>query len=535
MFGNAIRPFDEEGKFNVAVTGQTLRKRAVRGAGATIAGQAGNFILSMGSVIILARLLTPADFGVVTMVTTVGILFRSFGVSGFTEAIVQRKELSESLTSNLFWVEVSLGMLLTIVFASMGPALALFYHNADVTLVCIGMAPMIGLGCLGWIHLGLLQRAMQFKTTALISFAGQVVLAAVSLGCALAGLHYWALVWGIVAQSAATTIAAWLTCQWIPRRPGRVEGTQEGLKFALNVYSHYAFNYLTRNTDNLLVGWKYGARMLGFYKKAYDLFVLPESQLFAPMSVVVVSSLSRIRDDKEQFQRFFLGAVSVLALVGMGVGADFALVGQDMIRLLLGPGWDEAGRIFALFGPGIGAMLLYDTHGWIHLSIGRPERWLFWGVIEFACTATLFLVTLHWGPSGIAFAWTASFFLLMFPGFWYAGRPIQLSLGSIVSVIWKFFLASSLAGIATSGIVHWAPELISHGSALGALIRILSVSTVYFVLYLGLVIALHRGLGPIRETANLVLDLLPDRKARTDVATLLQLEEAKATSGCPVE
>lgn len=535
MFGRSIRPFDRDGKFNLAVTGQTLRKRAVRGAGVTIAGQAGNFVLSMGSVIILARLLTPADFGVVTMVTTVGILFRSFGVSGFTEAIVQREELTESLTSNLFWVEVSLGALLTIVFASMGPLLAAFYHNPNVALVCMGMSPMIGLGCLGWIHLGLLQRAMQFRTTALISFAGQVILTLVSLGCAFVGLHYWALVWGIVAQSAATTIGAWLMCVWMPRRPGRVEGTQDGLKFAINVYSHYAFNYLTRNTDNLLVGWKYGARMLGFYKKAYDLFVLPESQLFAPMSVVVVSSLSRIRDDKEQFQRFFLGAVSVLALLGMGIGADFALVGRDMIRLLLGPGWDEAGRIFALFGPGIGAMLLYDTHGWIHLSIGRPERWLFWGVIEFACTATLFLVTLHWGPSGIAFAWTASFFLLMFPGFWYAGRPIQLSLGSIMAVIWKFFLASSLAGLTTSGIVRWVPGLTAQGSALAAAIRIFSVSTVYFVLYIGLVIVLHRGCGPIRDTANLVRDLLPDRKFRQSGPGVLHLEEVEPAPACQAE
>ena len=132
--------------------------------------------------------------------------------------------------------------------------------------------------------------------------------------------------------------------------------------------------------------------MLGFYKKAYDLFVLPESQLLAPLTNVVVSTLSRIRDDREQFQRFFLGTISVLALIGMGIGADFALVGKDIIRLLLGPGWDEAGRIFALFGPGIGAMLLYETHGWIHLSIGRPERWLFWGLIEFFCTASLFLL-----------------------------------------------------------------------------------------------------------------------------------------------
>ena len=220
-----------------------------------------------------------------------------------------------------------------------------------------------------------------------------------------------------MAQTVILAVGAWLVCRWMPSGPRRATGTDSGLKFGATVYSHYAFSYLTRNTDNLLVGWRFGDRSLGFYKKAFDLFVLPQTQLLSPLTAVVVSTLSRVRRDREQFQRYFLRAVSVLALVGMGIGADLALVGSDIIRFLLGPGWDEAGRIFALFGPGIGVMMLYNTHGWIHLSIGRPERWFRWCLLEFAFTASLFLLALHWGPSGIALAWTVSYFLLMFPGF----------------------------------------------------------------------------------------------------------------------
>ena len=333
----------------------------------------------IGSVVILARLLSPADFGIVTMVTTFSLLFRSFGLNGFTELIMQREDITDSLASNLFWINLGIGTTLTLVFASSGRLLALFYHNSAVAQVTAGMSLTIGIGCLGYIHLGLLQRAMHFRTTAIINFAGQLLLVIVSIVLAIAGWHYWALVWGCVMQSVVITAGTWLMCRWMPTRPRSAPGTGSGFKFALNVYSHFAFSYLTRNTDNLLVGWRYGARSLGFYKKAYDLFVLPESQLSAPLSGVVVSTLSRVSGDREQFQRYFLRAIAVLALVGMGVGGDFALVGKDLIRFLLGPGWEEAGRIFALFGPGIGVMLLYNTHGWIHLSIGRPERWLRWG------------------------------------------------------------------------------------------------------------------------------------------------------------
>jgi O-antigen/teichoic acid export membrane protein len=528
-----VKPFEPDGTVRIVATNKGIRRTAVRSAGATITGQTANFVVSMGSVSILARLLSPADFGVVAMVTTFGLLFRSFGFSGFTEVIVQHEGLTDSLASNLFWIELGVGAMLTLAFASAGPLMALFFHDETVARVALGMSPMIFIGCLGWIHLGLLQRAGHFKATALVNFSGQVVLLVVSISLAMMGWHYWALVWGIVAQSAATAAGAWLVCRWTPSWPVRIAETRSGVKFAMQVYSHYAFNYLTRNTDNLLVGWRYGAGMLGFYKKAYDLFVLPESQLLSPLSMVVVSTLSRVREDREQFRRLFLGAISVMALLGMGIGADFALVGKDIIRLLLGPGWDEAGRIFALFGPGIGAMLLYNTHGWIHVSIGRPERWLLWGLIEFFCTASLFVLTLRWGPSGIAFAWTLSFFLLMFPGLWYAGRPIGLGLGSIISSMWRFFLASVVAGCTTALIVRSMPHLAMTFGAPITLVRIVGISSLYFGLYLVNVAALHGGMKPINDAVGLLRDLLPDRAPKDAAINMVNMDETQPAPAWP--
>jgi PST family polysaccharide transporter len=509
-----LQPFDSAGNFHPVEPGAGLRRIAVRGAGVAIAGQVVSFAVMIGSVVILARLLTPADFGIVTMVSTFSLLFRSFGMNGFTELIMQREELTHSLTSNLFWIELGIGAIFTLAFASSGPLLARFFHSPAVAPVAAAMSLTIGIGCLGWIHMGLLQRAMHFRTTAIISFGGQLALVIVAIALAMAGWHYWAVVWGSVAQTVVVVAGAWLMCRWLPSRPGRAAGTSSGLKFALSVYSHFAFSYSTHNTDNLLVGWRYGARSLGFYKKAYDLFVLPETQLLAPLSAVVVSTLSRVSGNREQFQRYFLRAISVLALVGMGIGADFALVGTDLIRFLLGSGWEEAGRIFALFGPGIGVMLLYNTHGWVHLSIGRPERWFRWGLMEFVCTASLFLLALHWGPSGIALAWTISYFLLMFPGFWYAGKPIGMGVGPVFAVIWKFFAASVGAGVGTALIIKAIPIFATASGAPGAFLRMVSVSLLFFGLYFVGVIALHQGLRPLSETVDLLRDLLPESMFR---------------------
>jgi len=516
-----LKPFQPDGSFHPIAKGDGLRRSAVRGAGATIFSQGLSFLVQTGAIVILARLLTPADFGIVTMVTTFSLVFCSFGLNGFTEVILQREEVSHSLASNLFWVNVGISVLLTVIFIAIGPLLARFYHNALVAQVATGMSLTILVGSLGWVHLALLSRAMQFRTVSAINVVGRFISVVCSIALAAFGWGYWALVVGQVANVMVLSVGAWWLCRWIPKFPTRAGGTGSAIKFAISVYSHYAFNYATRNTDNLLVGWRFSASALGFYKRAYDLFVLPESQLIAPISAVVVTTLSRLNSDRAQYQRYFLSGISVLAFIGMGVGIDITLVGRDIIRVLLGPGWDEAGRIFSLFGPGIGVMLLYSTHGWIHLSSGQPGRWFRWGIIEFVCTVGLFVAALPWGPAGIALAWTISYFVLLLPAFWYAGSPIGLSVRSILATVWKFFAASAVAGCGAAALIHYcAPAVREFQGALGALVKLVCVSFLFLAMYLVVVVSLHWGIGPLRMTLGLIRDVMPKRKDEPSVVTV---------------
>lgn len=464
----------------------------------------------------LARLLTPADFGLVTMVTTFSLLFCSIGLNGFTEGIVQAEEVTHQQASNLFWINIGAGVVLTAVFAAIGQLLGYFYHNALVPQVAEGLSLTILVGSLSVIHLALLNRATCFRAISINTVVARFVCVIVSIVFGLAGWRYWALVWGSVAQQLSTSVGAWFLCRWTPGLPRRTAGTAEFVKFAINVYSHFTLNYFSGNTDNLLVGWRFGAPALGFYKKAFDLFCLPACQILSPMGLVIVTALSRLKHDRKQYERHFLLGISVLALVSMGIGGNFTLVGPDLIRLLLGSGWEQTARIFTFFGPGIGVMLLCNTHGWIHLSIGRPDRWFRWAIVEFACTVGLFLLALPWGPVGIASAWTVSYFVLMFPALWYAGRPIGFELTPVVSVIWKYFAAAVAAGCATGLIVHIVPMLAAMPGAFPAFARLVLVSAVFVALYLGAVLALHRGFEPLREAVRLLRHLKPGAAAAGD-------------------
>jgi PST family polysaccharide transporter len=374
------------------------------------------------------------------------------------------------------------------------------------------MSLTILLNSISVVHLSLLKRALHFSVTSANDIFSSMVSVAVMVLCAWRGWGYWALVAGAVIRLVIQSIGAWYLCRWIPSLPRRVAGTASVVTFALNVYGRFSFNYITRNTDNLLVGWRFGSTSLGFYKKAYDLFLLPANQLSAPVSDVVLSTLSRLEGGSEQYKRYFLNGLSILAFVGMGAGAVLTLLGKDVIRLLLGPKWEGAGQIFTFFGPGIGIMLIYLTSGLIHLSIGRADRWLRWVVVEFSVTVLLFLLGLHWGAAGVAAAWTASFWLLTVPAFWYAGRPIHFGVAPVLAAVWRYVVASLLAGCASAAIVREIPSLLATPGAVGALVRIAVISVLFVVLYIGSVILLHGGTEPIYRLVRLLPDLVPWNK-----------------------
>jgi len=228
--------------------------------------------------------------------------------------------------------------------------------------------------------------------------------------------------------------------------------------------------------------------------------------------------LSRLNHDPARFRRYFANALGIIAFVGMAVSADLTLVGRDVVRLVLGPQWSEAGRIFQLFGPGIGAMLLCSTIGWIHLSIGNPGRWLRWTVVEFAVTAALFLVALPWGPDGVAAAWSVSYCILLIPAFWYAGRPIGFGVSFLIAAIWRYGAASLLAALATVALFRGTPIWASPLGPGAALEAVIIISSAFVAFYLGGVILLHWGLAPFRQVASVLRELAPRRTVASPVA-----------------
>lgn len=506
-----MKPFNQSGAFHPTVAEGEVYRRAVRGAGATLLSGGLGLAIQVVGTVILARLLTPNDFGVVTMVTTFSLLLVNFGLNGFTEAIIQVEEIDEFVASNIFWINVSAGVLLTVGFAAAGSLLARFYHDPVVANVTIGVSLTIFITSLSVQHLALLKRAMYFSATSANEFVSRAGSLAVSVILAWGGYGYWALVLGGIAQPLFQTLGAWYLCNWIPKFPRRAPGTAALTRFAISVYGRFTVSYFTRNTDNLLVGWRFGAISLGFYKKAYDLFALSAGQLTSPLTNVAVSALSRFKPRSAQYRAHVVTALSLIAFVSMGLSAILTLIGKDLIPLLLGPGWTPAGRIFTFFAPGIGAMIIYYMHSWIHLSIGRADRWFRWGIVEVSATCLMFLIALPWGPTGIAVAWTASFWILTVPAFWYAGKPIDFGIAPLIAAVWRFVLAALSAGLVTVAIRREAS--LAFAKQLPPAAGIAITSALFGILYVSAVRLLCGSWKPLHQLVKMFREMTLVRSA----------------------
>ena len=508
----SMKPFNASGVFCSVSESDKLGHLAVRGAAATVTVQSLVLVMQLLSTVIMARLLKPSDFGVVGMVTTFSLLLMSFGGNGFTEAILQCEKVDQYLASNLFWITVTVGSVLTVGFAASGSLLAKFYRYPLVAPVTVALSVTVLMAAAAVMHLALLRRAMRFSAVAANDLVARASNTLLSIVLAMNGWGHWALVWGIVIQGLSTAIGAWWLCRWIPSLPRRGVGTRPILGFAASVFGKFIMNYLARNCDNALVGWRFTADALGFYKKAYDLFALPAGQFLNPVSSVAVATLSRVKGDINQFRRYVLDSAGIMTFLGMALGTVLTLTGPELIRLVLGPGWERAGNIFAYFGPGIGIMFLHGTHSWIHLSIGCPERWLRWGIFEFGFTFLLFLLGLRWGPEGVALAWTVSFWVVLLPALWYAGRPIGLGPLPFISVVWRYILAAAVAACvcrALVGLIHLSAR---PTNASGALVRVFASVSIFVLLYLSGVAVLHGGFDPFRRMKRLASAVARSRK-----------------------
>src|SRR5215475_1338314 len=229
-----------------------LKTRAIRGGFAKIFSQGANFTLRIGSLMALARLLDPKDFGLVGMVTAfTGVLnlFRDFGLSSAT---IQRDEVTNDQVSVLFWINTLVGVILSILIIVASPFVAMFYREPRLLWVTIALASGFFFNAIGVQHSAILQRHMRFTALAMIDTVALVFSIVVGVTMALRGFKYWSLVAMTITVPLVTSILLWFTSGWLPGPPRRQTGTRAMMKFGGTMTLNGLVVYVAYNLEKVL-------------------------------------------------------------------------------------------------------------------------------------------------------------------------------------------------------------------------------------------------------------------------------------------
>lgn len=445
------------------MTSTSLGSRASRGVMVTVGGLWGRTFLQLLSTIALARLLDPADFGLVAIVMTLINfldLFRDFGLS---TAILQEREITDRQWSSLAWLSVALGTLLALGVAASAPLVADVFGDDRLVLVVIVASPTLFINGLMIPLQAKVQRDLRFGTLAAIDVVSMLVSVPLGIIAAAVGCGVWSLLimagsgllWRLFAlrRAAALRIGR-------PRIGAEVLPT---LNVGGNMLGTQLLTYVVRNGDNVLIGHQMPAAVLGQYSRAYALFLLPMQQINGPLVRVALPVLGRLRDEPERFRRYIRSAFMVIGYLAFPVYAIAAAVSHPFVEVLLGPGWSQAATIFAILSLAGVAQVIANVMGWIYMSLGRTRQHFYASLVLSVCILTSYVVGLRLGGvEGLALAYGITSLAALLPTCLVAIHGTFVRLRDIVEPLARPTLIAPLCYVAAS----WASHAVGTHAAL---------------------------------------------------------------------
>jgi O-antigen/teichoic acid export membrane protein len=392
-----------------------LKRSSVRGGFATVSAQGLRFVIQTATTMVLARLLSPRDFGLQGMVVVITSFLALFQDAGLSMATVQSTKVTHEQTSTLFWVNVAFGTILAILCAALAPLLVAFYHEPNLYWIAVISGATFIFNGLAAQHQALLTRGMRFVTQAKFGVLSLLVGSVTGIVMALLGCRYWSLVGMAIASSIVGTALVWLAVPWMPGPPRRKSGIRSMLHFGGLATCNSFVVFLSWNAEKILLGHFWGSDALGLYGRAYQLVTLPVQQLNGAIGNVAFPALSRIQHDAKRLAASFLTAYSLLISLTIPVTITCALFAEEIVGIVLGAKWMATAPIFRLLAPVAVVFTVGQPLSWLITSRGRIGRAL---AVRTATAPLMILgivLGLGHGPIGVALCYSLAMTIVLIP------------------------------------------------------------------------------------------------------------------------
>lgn len=408
---------------------------------------------------VLARLLQPADFGLMGMVLVVVGFVTVFNDLGTSAAVIREKNPSPSMWPSIFWTNVAFGVMSTMLLLMSSPLLGFFFKEPRVTPLLAVLSSSFLIYGFSVLHKAIMERDLLFDRLAKVELAATLVGATVGIGSAFLGCGVWSLVYQALALAMCTTLLLWVYSPWRPAflfRWAEIKGIGN---YSLNLVGYNILNYFVRNADNLLIGRFLGAEALGYYSLAYRLMLYPIQNIASVVGRVMFPVLSQIQDDDAAFRQVYLKAARSIALITFPLMTGVMALSAPFILTFFGEQWRPVILLLTILSPIGMAQSVGTTVGAIYQAKGRTDALFRWGLLSGAMALCAFVIGLQWGVVGVATAYAIAVALYAYPSFKIPFAFIQLRFRTFMAALWPPFLCSLLMGLVLFGVKQLAASL----------------------------------------------------------------------------
>ncbi len=379
-----------------------------------------NLIVSIVLGMLLSRLLTPNEFGIVALVTVFVSFFTLLSDIGLGPAIIQSQTLDDEDIESIFAFSLVFGVLLSIVFFLLGPTISVFYGDKKLINVCRLLSITILFYSFQIVPNSLVQKKMNFKKIGIINVTVQIFTGGIAIFMAYRGFSYYSLVIKSILDGVLTFAAFYLINPVKFKFQIKINSIKKIAKFSFFQFLFNFVNYFSRNVDNLLIGKFISPTQLGFYDKSYRLMLLPIANLTHIITPVLLPIFASQNEDVNIIFNTYIKMIKVLSYIGFPLSVFLYFTSSEIIQILYGINWQQSIPVFKVIALSIGIQMVLSTSGSIFQVLNRTDLLFVSGLLSSITMITGVLYGVFIGKSlvDVGYGLNVAFFINFFQAFY---------------------------------------------------------------------------------------------------------------------
>ena len=425
----------------------TLRQQVFHGLSWNFVSRLGSQFFQLAFSIVLARLLSPREFGVIGMLLVFTGFAQALADGGLSSALIYRQDGNDAQRCTVFWIQVAAGALLSLLFYCGAGLIAAFYDLDILKPLSRLLAFVFIVQALGLVHNALLMKEFRFKAVELATLGATAISGIAAIALALKGYGVWALAWQSLISNTLLSLFLWLQSGWRPRLLFDRAAARELGGYGLYLLGYGSLNYWLRNGSNLIIGKIIGAHALGIFARSYTLMLLPLNNVSAVFGQVMFPALAQVQNTMPRFRQHYFTATRLIALITFPLMAGVAALSEPLILLLLGRKWAEVIPILQILSfVGMFQSIIHPT-GSVYTALGKTKPLFYVSVLLLAAFVLIMIPGIRFGLLGVTWAyaaWTAFAGLL---NLWMVGRYMESSAGAILASVTPTAIIACLMGV----------------------------------------------------------------------------------------